>query len=234
MWLILCYLWITTNKCLCHGSMLRLGWADTYKWYELRNHTVCSRQFVERYVLNIELFSVLEFSQKLNSQNVMHIQNVCITACLSLSPHFFSFHLRYVSIHCGDVMICAITSQINTVSIVCSTVCSSADQRKHQSSASLVFVRGFPGHRWIPLTKRQWRGKCFHFMAPSCSRKSLPNDLAQSMFLFLTWRNGVVHNYGASNWGKSGYTDSSTKTSCFAVNEWVSPGFFFCTTWTLS
>ena len=36
--------------------------------------------------------------------------------------------------------------QITTVSIVCSTVCSGADQRKHQSSPSLAFVRGI--HRW--------------------------------------------------------------------------------------
>ena len=35
-------------------------------------------------------------------------------------------------------------SQITGVSIVCSTVCSGADQRKHQSSASLAFVQGNP------------------------------------------------------------------------------------------
>ena len=34
------------------------------------------------------------------------------------------------------------TSQISDTSIVCSTVCSGADQRKHQSSPSLAFVRG--------------------------------------------------------------------------------------------
>ena len=37
-------------------------------------------------------------------------------------------------------------SQITGVSIVYSTLCSCADQRKHQSSASLVFVWGI--HRW--------------------------------------------------------------------------------------
>ena len=37
-------------------------------------------------------------------------------------------------------------SQITGVSIVCSTICSGADQRNHQSSASLAFVRGI--HRW--------------------------------------------------------------------------------------
>ena len=40
----------------------------------------------------------------------------------------------------------AIASQITGVSMVCSTVCSGANQRKHQSSASLVFVREI--HRW--------------------------------------------------------------------------------------
>ena len=37
-------------------------------------------------------------------------------------------------------------SQITSVSIVCWTVCSGTDQRKHQSSASLAFVGGI--HRW--------------------------------------------------------------------------------------
>ena len=36
----------------------------------------------------------------------------------------------------------AIASQITSVTTVCSTVYSGADQRKHQSSASLAFVRG--------------------------------------------------------------------------------------------
>ena len=40
----------------------------------------------------------------------------------------------------------AMASQITGVSIIYSTVCSGADQRKHQSSASLAFVWGI--HRW--------------------------------------------------------------------------------------
>ena len=38
----------------------------------------------------------------------------------------------------------AMASQITSVPIVCSTVCSDADQREHQSSASLAFVKGNP------------------------------------------------------------------------------------------
>ena len=48
--------------------------------------------------------------------------------------------------HYSSVMISAMASQITGVSSVYSTICSVADQRKHQSSASLAFVRGI--HRW--------------------------------------------------------------------------------------
>ena len=40
----------------------------------------------------------------------------------------------------------AMASHITGVSIICSTACSGADQRKHQNSASLVCVRAI--HRW--------------------------------------------------------------------------------------
>ena len=41
--------------------------------------------------------------------------------------------------HCIDVIVSAMASQIISVSIIYSTVCSGVDQRKHQSSASLAF-----------------------------------------------------------------------------------------------
>ena len=51
--------------------------------------------------------------------------------------------------HYPDVIMSAMASQITDVSIVSSTFSSGADQRKHQSSASLAFVRGI--QRW-PVT----------------------------------------------------------------------------------
>ena len=50
--------------------------------------------------------------------------------------------LWYMHTHYSDVMMSAMASQITSVSIVCSIVHSGADQIKHQSSASLAFVRG--------------------------------------------------------------------------------------------
>ena len=45
---------------------------------------------------------------------------------------------------------CVVASQITSVSRVYLTVCSGADQRKHQSSTPLSFVREFTSDLWIP------------------------------------------------------------------------------------
>ena len=71
--------------------------------------------------------------------------------------------------HYNDVIMITIASQITSLTVVYSTVYSNADQRKHQSSASLAFVWGIHRDRWIPRTKGQLRGKCFHLMTSSCS-----------------------------------------------------------------
>ena len=76
------------------------------------------------------------------------------------------------NIHYDDVTMSLMASQITSLAIVYSTVYSGADQRKHQSSASLAFVWGIHRDRWIPRTKGQLRGKCFHLMTSSsfCSK----------------------------------------------------------------
>ena len=62
--------------------------------------------------------------------------------------------------HYNDVIMNATASLITSLTIVYSTVYSSADQRKHQSSASLACVRGIhrrpvnSPHKW-PVTRRK-------------------------------------------------------------------------------
>ena len=56
-------------------------------------------------------------------------------------PHF-NGPLQYHYRHYGDVIMSAMVSQITSLTIVYSIICSGADQRKHQSSASLALVRG--------------------------------------------------------------------------------------------
>ena len=57
--------------------------------------------------------------------------------------------------HYSDVILGAMASQNTSLTIVYSAVYSDVDQRKHQSSASLAFVREFIGDWWIPHTKGQ-------------------------------------------------------------------------------
>ena len=54
-----------------------------------------------------------------------------------------AMHIKY---HYSCVIMSAMASQITSVSSVCSTVCSDADQRKYHRTGSLAFVRGI--HRW--------------------------------------------------------------------------------------
>ena len=49
--------------------------------------------------------------------------------------------------HYSDVIMGMVASQITSLMILYSTIYSGADQRKHQSSVSLAFVRGI--HRWL-------------------------------------------------------------------------------------
>ena len=63
--------------------------------------------------------------------------------------------------HYGEVIMGAIASQITSLTIVYSAVYSDADERKHQSSASLAFVRGIhrgpvnSPHKW-PVTRKMF------------------------------------------------------------------------------
>ena len=58
-------------------------------------------------------------------------------------------------IHYDDVIMSTMASLVTSITIVNSTVYSGADERKHQSAASLAFVREFTSDRWIPRTKGQ-------------------------------------------------------------------------------
>ena len=69
-------------------------------------------------------------------------------------------------LHYSDVIMGTMASQITSFAIVYSTVYSGANQRKHQSPASLAFVRGI--HRWPvnslhkgPVTRQMMKSSCW-------------------------------------------------------------------------
>ena len=53
-----------------------------------------------------------------------------------------------------DIIMSAMASQIISPAIVYSTIYSGTDERKHQGSASLAFVRGI--HRWPVNSQHKW------------------------------------------------------------------------------
>ena len=78
--------------------------------------------------------------------------------------------------HYSDVIMGAIASQISSLTIVYSTVYSGADQRKHQSSASLTFVWGI--NRWPVNSPHKW----------PVTRKMSPSDDVIMKFVQLICR----------------------------------------------
>ena len=75
----------------------------------------------------------------------------------------------------------ATASQINNLTIVYSTVCSGPDQRKHPSTASLVFVRGISPHKG-PVTRKMFPFddvimKC---LSPSSCQLSAPLQMSSA------------------------------------------------------
>ena len=74
---------------------------------------------------------------------------------------YFILLVRPISNHYNDVIMGAVTSQITSLTIVCSTV--DSDQRKQQSSASLAFVWGI--HRGPVNSPHKWpaTGNMFPF-----------------------------------------------------------------------
>ena len=98
--------------------------------------------------LNQILFS-REIVKRIAYQNTLRVRYDVDGGCCNNGNHYC------------DIIIGAMAAQITSPTIVYSTVYSGADQRKHQSSASLAFVRGIhrgpvnSPHKW-PVTRKMF------------------------------------------------------------------------------
>ena len=88
--------------------------------------------------------------------------------------------------HYSDVIMDVIASQITSLAIVYSTVYSSADQRKHESSASLAFVWGI--HRGSGNSPHKW--PVTRIMVPFDDVIMTSQDMNQ------LWASSLVNPYG--------------------------------------
>ena len=107
------------------------------------HHLTLQKEF--RLLLNKGVHGNVWSAKHTTIKNVFKIIN-CRKFFRQLTSHFEPIFVPTLSPYYSDVIMSAMTSQITGVSIVYSTACSCADQRKHQSSASQSFVRG--NHRW--------------------------------------------------------------------------------------
>ena len=128
-------------------------------WIKLSVYTVCLFRPVRDMHICTSSWSFMSTNRILFWVNNHDTSVICV------------IHLQYIPvimhIHYNDVIMGATASQITNLTIVYSTDYSDADQRKHQSSASLAFERGI--HRGPVISPYKWpvTGKCFHLMTSS-------------------------------------------------------------------
>ena len=109
--------------------------------------------------------------------------------------------------HYGDVIMSTIASQITSLTIVYSTVYSDADQRKHQSSASLAFVWGI--HRGPVNSPHKW----------SVTRKMFPFDdvimVTEFSWSSIDFRSWTRNNRVSQRVSRTGYIFFNIKRNTF-------------------
>ena len=137
----------------------------------------CSTKVLVVNNFNVSIYSI-RVGTTMTFTSWLYLPVYCVYLTFFINPLTPGRYGRYHKclIHYADVIMIEIASQITSHTVVYSTVYSDADQRKHQSSASLAFVWGIHRDRWIPRTKGQLRGKCFHLMTSSWKQKFFVND----------------------------------------------------------
>ena len=135
---------------------------------------------------------------------------------LSSFFHFDIQHLVYPGCNCktvkdphnhyNDVILSAMASEITSLTIVYSTVYSGADQRKHQSCASLAFVRGI--HRW-PVNSPH-KG--------SVTRKMFPFE-----DVIMSWLIVQICHSNEGNWNYESHSSNYEKSylRMVGIHKWI-------------
>ena len=175
---VTCHIWECLWQCMSLGEM-----RNSWKVNDIKN--AFDRQCITRGGSSIWIINTLRpeqngrhfadgiFKRLFLKENAWNKELMPLLAYLSPGKRGYSWWLAIdlnTTKHYIDVIMTTMGSQITSLTVVYSTIYSGADQRKHQSSASLAFVWGIHRDRWIPRTKDQLRGKCFHLMTSSCQQ----------------------------------------------------------------
>ena len=96
----------------------------------------------------------------------------------------------------NDVIMSTTASQITSLTIFYLSLYSGADQRKHQSSVSLAFVRGI--HRWPVNYPHKWqeRGEWFHLITSSWRISKTCTQFCFALFC----RGYIISTFDSCHW----------------------------------
>ena len=124
---------LSTNKVQVTRVILNSKWS--HFTHEQKNMTKCE-------------CTILMNNQVINHSCFTNISSLDFTFILQVAEDlvWFQLSLSLAISQYSDVIMSMMASQNTSLMIVYSTIYSGADQRKHQNSASLVFVRGI--HHW--------------------------------------------------------------------------------------
>ena len=96
-------------------------------------------------------------------------------------------------VHYDDVIMTMLASQITSLTVVYSIVYSGVNQKNIKTPRHWPLCGKFTGDRWISRINGQLRGKCFHLMTSSWTRKKHSLQWSQyrqyCMHTFYIWHN---------------------------------------------
>ena len=146
--------WFLRHRCV---TLLALGQS-----YDCPNASYVTLKTMDKY-----------FTYPLRSDYITKTKHSTTQSCILWWDILYNQLLK--SYHYNDVIVGAKASQITSLTIVYSTVYSDADERKHQSSASLAFVWGI--HLWPVNSPHKW----------PVTRNMFPFDDVIMRFQNFTW-----------------------------------------------
>ena len=138
------YCWSSLNKChvvpwliICKSNYKKkiLQWFMCALWYDYYNFSGLLGCFKNKKNKVITLFRCV-YKNAVSSIYHWMMENspvLLVSTMMALPPP---------PTHYSDVIMSTMVSQITSVFFACTTICSHTDERKHQSSTSLAFVRG--------------------------------------------------------------------------------------------
>ena len=196
------------------GILLIGPWGNNFSQMLINIHTFLFTKCIWKcHPENGGHFVSTSMCQHLEGRCRIHMTRVLSSLYLQMSYNASPLHCLHASVivsraHYNDAIMSAMASQITSLMIVYWTVCSGADQRKHQSSASLAFVREI--NRWPvnslhkgPVTRKMfpfddvimYRRSCVILLSQVMSFKIAIGMSRNSLTLLVLTRVSRVHAY---------------------------------------